>query len=257
MENFKKLAEIMATLRGPGGCPWDQEQTHKDINPYLIEEAYEVLESIDKEDFDGLKEELGDLLVHIFFHCQLTDEKNRFNANDVAKSACEKLIRRHPHVYGDKKAATTDEVLKNWEKIKQQEGKGKKKESILEGLPKSLPATVKAFRIGEKTSRVGFDWSDKKGILEKVKEELDEFQSAIASKDSKATEEEYGDLLFTLANVGRFLKVDPETALRKASDKFIQRFQSIEKECKANNRSLQDLSAKEWNELWEKAKKAV
>ena len=243
----------MATLRGPGGCPWDKEQSYQDINPYLLEEAHEVAESVDAKDFAGMKEELGDLLVHIFFYSQLAAEENKFDAASVAEAACEKLIRRHPHVFGDDKASTTKEVLVNWEKIKQGE---KKKESILEGLPKALPALVKAFRLGEKSSRVGFDWSTTDGIFEKVKEEVGELSAVIGGKNGEAIEQEYGDLLFTLANLGRFLKLDPETVLRKAASRFIGRFQWVEKRVKEEKRALQDLSAEEWNQLWEEAKKS-
>lgn len=256
-EQFERLIEILAKLRGPGGCPWDKEQSYQDINPYLLEEAHEIVEAVDKKDFAGLKEELGDLLVHIFFYSQLAKEENKFGAEEVAQSACEKLIRRHPHVFGDKKVFSTEEVLVNWEKIKQTE---KKKESILEGLPKTLPALVKAFRLGEKSSRVGLDWSDIQGVLKKVEEETRELMEAITPSPAAGNhqvEKEYGDLLFTLANFGRFLKLDPETALRKACHRFIQRFQWIEKKTTQENQPLQSLSAQQWDALWEEAKKAT
>lgn len=244
-EAFAKLIEILAQLRAPGGCPWDREQTYPDINPYLLEEAHEIVESVDRRDFDGLKEELGDLLVHIFFYAGLAAEEKKFTAADVAQSAIDKLIRRHPHVFGDANAKTTAEVLVNWEKIKLKEkGKG----SMLEGLPKAMPALVKAFRLGEKTSRVGFDWSDPKGVLNKIKEE-------IAELEANPSEQEYGDLLFSLAQLGRFLTIDPETALRQACHRFITRFQWIEETCQKQNKSLQALSAKEWDHLWEEAKR--
>ncbi|MDO8494604.1 MAG: nucleoside triphosphate pyrophosphohydrolase [Deltaproteobacteria bacterium] len=252
--SFEKLIEIMATLRGPGGCPWDKEQSYQDINPYLLEEAHEVAESVDAKDFAGMKEELGDLLVHILFYSQLAAEDKKFTVEDVAQSACEKLIRRHPHVFGDEKVSSTQEVLVNWEKIKQTE---KKKESILEGLPKALPALVKAFRLGEKSSRVGFDWKETSGIFEKVKEEMNELSEVIGGKDAEAIEREYGDLLFTLANLGRFLKLDPETTLRKAASRFIERFQFVEKKAKQDNRTLQSLSPQEWDQSWEEAKKKI
>lgn len=251
-EQIEKLIEILAVLRSPNGCPWDKEQSYQDINPYLLEEAHEVAESVDQKDFEGLKEELGDLLVHIFFYSQLAAEEKKFDVAGVAQSACEKLVRRHPHVFGDDKASTTKEVLVNWEKIKQKE---KKKDSLLVGLPKAIPALIKAFRIGEKTSRVGFDWKETSGIFEKVKEEVDELSEVIGSKNQEAIEREYGDLLFTLANLGRFLKLDPETSLRKACQHFINRFQRIEKETRKQNRHLQDLTAQEWDQLWEEAKR--
>lgn len=251
-ESFEKLIEIMATLRGPDGCPWDKEQSYQDINPYLLEEAHETAESVDQKDFAGLKEELGDLLVHILFYSQLAKEDQRFSAGDVVQSACDKLIRRHPHVFGDQKVSGTKQVLENWEKIKQKE---KKKNSLLEGLPKAIPSLIKAFRIGEKTSRVGFDWKETQGILEKVAEETAELKEAIRDKNQEAIEKEYGDLLFTLANLGRFLKLDPETALRKACQTFIERFQWVEKKAGQENRTLQSLSAAEWDRWWGEAKK--
>ena len=251
---FEKLIEILKTLRGPGGCPWDQEQTHKDINPYLLEEAHEVVESIDREDFPNLKEELGDLLVHILFHCELASEKNHFNAMQVADGATEKLIRRHPHVFGNEKAETVNDVLVNWEKIKQKEGKEKKRDSILDGLPKALPALVKSLRISEKASRVGFDWPSQDGVVEKIEEELGELKSAMDKKDSLETESELGDLLFAICNLGRFLKIDPETALRKSTERFSHRFQWMEKAAKEKNKSLQSLTLHEWEDFWNRAK---
>ena len=255
-EHFEKLVEIMATLRGPNGCPWDKEQTYKDINPYLMEETHEVLEAVDRGDFTDLKEELGDLLVQILFLSQLAKEEDRFDVGDVIDKVAEKLIRRHPHVFGTEKADTSREVLVNWEKIKQEENekKEKKRDSILAGIPKSVPALLQAFRIGEKTHRVGFDWPELEGILKKIEEEIGELKEAITSQNEAAIEHEYGDLLFTLANVGRFLKSDPETALRKASDRFTARFKSIEKKAREQNKKLQSLSAEEWDQMWEEAK---
>lgn len=253
-EAFEKLVEILARLRGPGGCPWDREQTYADINPYLLEEAHEVAESVDQKNFDGLKEELGDLLVHIFFYSQLAREENKFSIDDVAAAAAEKLIRRHPHVFGETKVAGTEEVLVNWEKIKREERRGKEKKSMLEGLPKALPALVKAFRIGEKTHRVGFDWPGTEGVLEKISEEISELRQTLPVQNKERTEAEFGDLLFTLANLGRFLKLDPETALRKATHRFMQRFQWMEEKIAREGRSLQDLSAAEWDQFWGEAK---
>lgn len=256
-ETLEKLIEILATLRGPNGCPWDREQTHKDLNPYLLEEAHEVVDAVDGGDFAELKEELGDLLVHILFHSQLAEEDGKFKIEEVFRGACEKLIRRHPHVFGDEKAPTTKEVLINWEKIKQKENKEKKKDSLLDGLPKGLSALIVAFRLGEKSGRVGFDWTDTKGILKKVDEETKELHAAIQENKIDEIEAEYGDLLFTLANLGRFLKLDPETALRKATQRFKQRFQWIEKKAVEENLPLQSLSALQWNNWWEEAKKEV
>ncbi|MBI5298932.1 MAG: nucleoside triphosphate pyrophosphohydrolase [Deltaproteobacteria bacterium] len=271
-EPLKKLMDIVAMLRGPNGCPWDKEQTYKDINPYLLEEAHEIVEAIDKNDFQGLKEELGDLLVHILFHCQMATEDGKFDMAEVMQNASDKLIRRHPHVFGDDKASdsanssnllrglakpnlapTTQEVLVNWEKIKQEENKHKR-ESILEGIPKTIPALIKALRLGEKSSRVGFDWPDRKGIMLKLHEELEELKEAMKAKDPANIEREYGDLLFTMANLGRFLKLDPESSLRKASDTFTTRFQWIEKKAKQNGEILQNLTPEKWDKLWNEAK---
>lgn len=253
-EAFEKLVEILARLRGPGGCPWDREQTYQDINPYLLEEAHEVAESVDQKNFDGLKEELGDLLVHILFYSQLAGEEKKFDVGEVVKGAAEKLIRRHPHVFGDTKVASTEEVLVNWEKIKQEERRGKEKKSMLESLPKALPALVKAFRIGEKTHRVGFDWPNTEGVLEKISEEISELHQALSASNKEHIEQEFGDILFSLANLGRFLKCDPETALRKATHRFMQRFQWMEEKIAREGKSLQELTAQEWDQLWEGAK---
>lgn len=250
---FEKLIEILALLRGPGGCPWDKEQTYKDINPYMLEEAHEVVDAIDAENFDDLKEELGDLLMHIFFHAQLAREENRFTISEVVEANCEKLIRRHPHVFGDTKADTTKAVLENWEQIKGKE-KGKERKSLLDGLPKAVPALVKAFRIGEKTSRVGFDWENRDGVLTKVEEELTELKEAIRSGNENEIEKEYGDVLLVLANLGRFTGHDPETALRKAILKFTRRFQKIEEQFGYSKSDLKKLSAEKWNTLWEAVK---
>lgn len=260
MENndkaFENLIDILAKLRGPNGCPWDKEQTYQDINPYLLEEAHEVVESIVKKDFDELKEELGDLLVHIFFLSQLASEEKKFSARDVASQAAQKLIRRHPHVFGDQKASDTQEVLVNWEKIKQEENKnkGKEKKSLFDGLPASLPALITAFRLGEKSSRVGFDWADIGGVLEKIDEEKKEVLEAFEAGEKENIEKEYGDLLFTVANLGRFLKIDPETALRRAILSFQKRFRWIEEKISATDKKLQDLSTQEWDEFWREAK---
>lgn len=251
---FEKLIDILAKLRGPGGCPWDQEQTYKDITPYMLEEVHEVIDAIDVNNFEDLKEELGDLLMHVFFHAQLAREEKRFTIFEVVEGICEKLVRRHPHVFSDTKATTSKEVLENWEQIKGKE-KGKENRSILDGLPKGMPALVKAFRVGEKTGRVGFDWENIDGVLAKIDEELSEFKKALASGNSNEIEKEYGDILLVVANLGRFTKQDPETALRKAILKFTQRFQQIEKEYDFSKEALKKLSAKKWEEHWQQVKR--
>jgi len=250
MSKFNKLVDIMKKLRSPDGCPWDREQSYKDIATHTLEETYEVLDAIDRGDLNDLKEELGDLLLQIIFYSQIADEENQFNIDDVIEGISKKLIHRHPHVFGDTKANTSDEVVERWEMLKLKEGK----KSVLGGVPKSLPALLKAYRIGEKASRIGFDWEDTEGILSKIEEEARELHEARKNQDPQKTEDEYGDLLFTLANIGRFLKIDPETALRKATNKFITRFQFMEKIISEKKKNIDSLTPDEWDNLWKKAK---
>ena len=200
MSPFERLVSIMQTLRSENGCPWDREQTHETLRPYLIEEAYEVLDAIDAKDDSELKVELGDLLLQVVFHAQLAREDDRFTIDDVAEAVSEKLIRRHPHVFGDVKADTSDQVLTNWEKIKQNE-KGNRNKSVLDGLPSHLPALLKAFRIQEKVARVNFDWEDVREVFGKVREEIAELEEAHAGRDQQSLEEEFGDLLFSMVNL--------------------------------------------------------
>jgi len=252
LDSIKELIEVMKTLRSENGCPWDKEQNHISLKPYLIEEAYEVIDAIDKANDEELKEELGDLLLQIIFHAQIAAEEGRFNIYDVAATIVDKLKRRHPHVFGDAKVSGTDEVLSNWEIIKKSEGK----ESVLEGLPASLPALLKARRIQEKVSRVGFDWSDAKGAIEKLEEEIGELKRCIENGKQVEIEEEIGDILFSVVNVARLLKVDAEGALRKTIDKFISRFRYIESEIKKRgDRKIEEYSIEELDEMWEDSKK--
>ena len=250
-DSFEKLVGIMARLRAPDGCPWDREQTYKDIAPHTLEETYEVIEAIEREDYDGLCEELGDFLMQALFYAQIASEEKRFTIAEVLEGITAKLIHRHPHVFGETKAKDSAEVLQNWEKLKKKEGK-----SVLGGVPKNLPALLKAYRIGEKAGRVGFDWEDAEGILGKVEEEAHELTEARQSKDESAVEHEYGDLLLTLANIGRFLGINPETALRGATERFIDRFQKMEAMIDKDGKSMHDLTADEWDALWEKAKES-
>lgn len=250
---FERLVDIMAKLRGPGGCPWDREQNYASIVPHTLEEAHEVAEAIDRGDLDGLREELGDLLLQIVFYAQMASEEKRFTIDDVINGICDKIIHRHPHVFGNLKVSGTHEVLKNWETLKQEEGKEKKK-SVVGGVPKTLPALLKAYRLGEKTSRVGFDWTDANGILQKIEEEVRELHEARGKKDESAIDHEYGDLLFTLANCGRFLGIEPEGSLRRAADRFSKRFQWIEREATHHKRTLQSLTPEEWDDFWNRAK---
>lgn len=252
-EIFEKLVGILERLRAPDGCPWDREQTYKDIAPHTLEEVHEVLDAIDRNDLDGLREELGDLLLQIIFYAQIAKEEKKFTIDDVVESINKKLIHRHPHVFGETKVKDSGEVLERWEKLKFLEGK----KSVVGGVPKALPALLKAYRLGEKTARVGFDWEDAEGILAKLEEEARELHEARKTKDESQVEHEYGDLLFTMANIGRFLGVDPEGALRKATERFIKRFKLMEDEIAKQKKEMQSLSAKEWDALWETAKKGV
>ncbi len=249
--NFYKLVEIMRKLRQE--CPWDKEQTFDSIKAATLEEAYETVEAIDKKNYDDLKSELGDLLLHIVFHSAIAEDNNLFNIEDVIKSISDKLIRRHPHVFSDTKINDNSDILRNWEHIKLQEGR----KSLLDGIPKALPALYRAYRIQEKVSKVGFDWKNKKDVWEKVKEEFKEFREAELSGDSDKTEEEFGDLLFALINYARFIKINPENALRKTNEKFINRFQYIEQKLQENGKNLIDSNLVEMDKYWEESKNKI
>jgi len=242
----------MERLRAENGCPWDRKQTHESLKPYLIEEAYEVISAIDSGNDDELKEELGDLLLQIVFHAQIAKEEDRFDIDDVAKTIVEKLIRRHPHVFGDVKVSGSDEVLQNWEKIKKEEGK----ESIFDGVPEGLPSLLKARRVQEKAKRVGFDWDNIEGTLDKVKEEFDELSEAIKIGKKEKISEEFGDLLFSLVNVSRFLDIDAEDSLRQTIEKFMKRLKNVEKIIKnKGSKDLKNYTLNELDEIWEDVKR--
>ena len=253
---FEELKAIMSRLRGPDGCPWDREQTHLSLRPYLIEEAYEVLEAIDSGASGQLREELGDLLLQIIFHSQIARENGEFDVEDVIGGIVEKLKRRHPHVFGDGQARDSREVVKGWERIKQQEAQGKDKAggSILSGVPRELPALLKAHRVQEKAARVGFDWDHIDQVFAKVDEELAEFRSAYRRRNREAVEEELGDVFFALVNLARFLETNPEDALRRTIDKFIARFQYVESQLRGRGLQPQEVGLKEMDRLWEEAK---
>lgn len=250
--NFAKLVEIMEKLRGPDGCPWDKAQKREDLKTYLLEETYEVLDAIEEKNSEKLQEELGDLLLQIIFHAQISKEEKNFDIEDICKTINEKLIRRHPHVFSDAKAETPDVVLKNWEKIKKGEKKGK---SALEGVPKTLPALLKSYRLQEKAGRVGFDWKEINQVKVKVKEELEELEEAVEKGVKESIREELGDLLFAIVNLSRFLKIDPEDALQSANEKFIRRFKAIEKKATNTGKELHGMTLSEMDALWEEAKK--
>lgn len=253
-KGFEKLVEIMAKLRGEGGCPWDKAQTHESLKPFLIEEAYEVIDAIDLKNPEVLKEELGDLLLQIVFHSRIAEEEGSFNIYDVIESICEKMIRRHPHIFGGEKAETPEEVLKNWEDIKKEEKDFSSYAESMSELPEQLPALMKAYKVQEKAARVGFDWENVYGAFSKVQEELQEIQEVYKSEKSEKIKEEIGDLLFAVVNVARFLKVDPELALRDATKKFIRRFKYIEDEAKKQSKDLRKMSLEEMDILWEEGK---
>ncbi len=252
---FEELVEIMARLRGENGCPWDREQTSESIKPYLIEETYEVLEAIDEQDPEKLREELGDLSLQIVFHARMAEEAGAFTIAEVLAGINDKLRRRHPHVFGDVKADTAQEVLFNWEQIKKQERQSTKgKASVLDGVPRELPALLRAHRLQEKASRVGFDWKEAQGVVRKVEEELTELKAAMQEERADRMEAELGDLLFSLVNLSRFIAVNPEEALRKTIARFIARFRYIEEALAGQGKSLRHVSLQEMDALWAEAK---
>lgn len=254
-DRFGELVQIMARLRGENGCPWDREQTHASIKPYLLEETYEVLESIDENDPAKLEEELGDLALQVVFHAQMADEAGLFTIADVLRGINEKLRRRHPHIFGDVKADTAQEVLFNWEQIKKLEReKAQGHASLLDGVPRELPALLRAHRLQEKASRVGFDWNETRQVFQKVEEELAELRAAMESKQPDRMEAELGDLLFSLVNLGRFIAVNPEDALRKTIARFIARFQYIEEELARRGKAPGQVTLEEMDALWAEAK---
>ncbi len=244
---FEDLKEIMKELRQK--CPWDRKQTHESLKKYLIEETYEVIDAIDKKDWEALKEELGDLLLQPVFHARLAEEEGKFNIDDVVDHLCKKLIERHPHVFGEERAKSAEEVLQNWEKRKLE-----KRKSVLEGVPKHLPALMRAEKLQKKASKVGFDWKNLEEVKEKVSEEWNEFWSAVQNGNREEIEHEFGDLLFALVNLARFLKIDPEEALQKANERFIKRFSYVEKKVKESGKSWEDFSLEELDRFWKEAK---
>ncbi len=226
MDNFQKLVDIMALLRSKDGCPWDKVQTSESIKPYLIEETYEVIEAIDERDPAKMKEELGDLLLQIVFHSQIAKDRGEFDINDVIDKISDKMVSRHPHVFGDAKFETPEEVTKQWQDRKREEGK--LKDSALEGVPKELPSLLRAHRLQSRAAKVGFDWAKVEDVFGKLDEELKEFKEALEKKDKKEIEDELGDIFFVLVNISRFVGVNAEEALRKTISKFISRFRYIE-----------------------------
>lgn len=251
--NFLRAVEIMNRLRAPGGCPWDAEQTHESLKRYLLEECYEVMEAIDTGDDHLLQEELGDLLLQPLFHSAIAAERGAFTINDVIDTLCEKLIRRHPHVFGTEEILTSAEQITNWEKIKKTE-KGDERKSALSGVPPHLPALLKAQKVTEKAARVGFDWEHVDQVFAKVLEELHELEETLETRDEERMEAELGDLLFATVNLGRFLSLNPEEALRKTINRFSSRFGHIETTLQQKGITMHDASLAEMEELWQEAK---
>ncbi len=249
IEAFERLLTIMDELREQ--CPWDRKQTMQTLRHLTIEETYELGDAILDNDLQEVKKELGDLLLHIVFYARIGSESGDFDMADVANDICEKLIHRHPHIYGDVKVQDEEEVKKNWENIKLREGK----KSVLEGVPGSLPALVKANRIQDKVAGVGFDWEEPRQVFQKVQEELAELQQEVGSGSADAIEAEFGDVLFSMVNYARFLDINPENALERTNKKFIKRFQYLEKRAKEAGKSLKDMSLTEMDVFWEEAKK--
>ncbi|GBE06849.1 MAG TPA: nucleoside triphosphate pyrophosphohydrolase [Nitrospirae bacterium] len=247
------LIRIMEALRGPQGCPWDREQSRDSLKPFLVEELYELLEALDEGDPDKVREELGDLLFQIVFHCQISKEMGQFDMNDVIDTISKKMISRHAHVFGNDKLETTEELLKRWDEHKKQEGKNR--DSVLEGVPGTLPALLRAHRLQDKASRVGFDWAKIEDVFKKLDEELSEFRQALDKKEPEAIEEELGDIFFVLVRVSNFVGVNPEDALRKTISKFIHRFRHMEMRASERGRKLSDMTLEEMDIFWEEAKK--
>jgi MazG family protein len=251
---FERLRWILKALRAPDGCPWDREQTLHSIQPCLQEECYELLAAmVDDKNLDNHREELGDVLLQVLFQCDIREDQGDFTFDDVVNVLADKLVRRHPHVFGEVDATDTETVLKNWETIKQTEHKTPKA-SALDGVPVNLPALLKAQRTQHKAAKVGFDWKDANGPEEKIIEELTELRQAIASGNQGAIEDEYGDVLFSVVNLARHIHVDAESALRSATEKFSRRFRAVEARVKADNKMMKDLSLEELDKIWDAVK---
>ena len=264
-EWFERLVALQARLRAPNGCPWDREQTHATLRTYLIEEAYEVLDAMKSGDDAKFANEMGDLLLQVVFHSQIATEEGRFTVADVIREVHEKMVRRHPHVFGEKRAKDAAEVLRNWEQIKARERRGahgngaaraeEKSKSLLDGVPRGLPATMEGLQLTRKASRSGFDWDNVDGVFEKLREECAELRHALEKRESAEVEEEIGDLFFAAVNLARFLKVDPEIALKNANAKFSRRFREMERLAALKGRVFAQVPRAEKEELWESAKR--
>jgi len=247
--------EIISALRGENGCPWDRKQTHQSLKPFLVEETYEALDAIDSGDAGHLKEELGDILLQIYLHAEIARERGAFAIDDVARSIIDKIILRHPHVFGSDRVRDAEQVVERWEEIKKKEKP--LRESMLDGVPKHLPALLKAYRIQQRVSRVGFDWERIGDVAAKLDEEVGEFKTALSSDDRGRIEDEAGDILFTIANILRFMHINPEEVLDKTIKKFTSRFQYVEKRSGELNVSLEEMTIDEMERLWQESKGRV
>jgi tetrapyrrole methylase family protein/MazG family protein len=252
---FQELLNIMETLRGKKGCPWDIEQTRESLKPFIIEEAYELIEAIDEHDHQKIKEELGDLLFQIVFQCQIAKEKSEFDISDVIENIVKKMTSRHPHVFGNKKIKSTQDVLVHWEERKRLEGKIR--DSVLDGVPHAMPSLLRAYRLQDKASSVGFDWEKIEDLFKKLDEEIKELKEALRTNRPNEIEEELGDIFFMLVNISRFIGVNPEDALRMTISKFIDRFRYIETKAAERGRKLSDMTIDEMDRLWEESKEKL
>jgi tetrapyrrole methylase family protein/MazG family protein len=256
-DSIDRLVEIVAKLRSPEGCPWDKEQTHKSLLSGFLDEMYEFFEAVDENDAFKMKEELGDLLLQIIFHAQLGSESNSFTLNDVATDISEKLIRRHPHVFGDVKVSSSREVLHNWEAIKKSEKGKEHRKSLVDDIPSALPALFRAEKVQRRVAKVGFDWKDVRPALDKVEEEFGEFREAVLSGDNTHVSEELGDIIFALVNVARHHSISAEDAVRQTTKKFERRFRYIESKVEESGRTIYQATFDEMDRLWEESKKVV
>ena len=251
---FKKLTEIVDTLMGENGCPWDKVQTRESLKPYLVEEAYETLEALDNNNPEEIKEELGDLLYQVLFHAKISENKNEFNITDVVESISHKMVHRHPHVFKEENLETPEEVVTQWEEIKSKEKGKANRESVLDGIPPNLPGLLRAQKLQKKAAKQGFDWDKIDDVFDKLDEEVAEFKEAVLSGKEKDMTSELGDIIFVLVNIAKFKKIDAEEALRATNNKFIKRFQYIEAEVTKRGKTLKETSLEELEKYWQKAK---
>jgi len=254
MQAFDRLVKIMETLRAPGGCPWDAEQTHKSLIKNLIEEAYELVDALEADESEYIMEELGDVLLQVVFHSTIAKEAGRFEITDVLNCLCDKLVYRHPHVFGDARVDDAEDVIRNWDRLKRKENGKQGRESILSGIPKTLPALLYALKLQATASRVGFDWETAAQVREKIDEEFAELSAAISDGSDAGVADEIGDLIFSLVNLARKLDVDPDAALRRSNRKFVRRFNEIEKAARRNGKRLSEMPLDEKEAIWQAAK---